>query len=45
MDEMWHIVVQIWKSNAIFRAYRLSDDYFVDVIEFIPIVIAKICLN
>lgn len=39
MNEMRHIVVQIWKSNTVFRSHWLSDDHLVDVIEFVPIIV------
>lgn len=37
MHKMWHIIVEIWERNTIFRAYGLSYNNFVDVIEFVPI--------
>lgn len=39
MHKMWHIIVQIWKSNAVFRANRLTNYDLVNVIEFVPIII------
>lgn len=40
MHKMWHIIVEIRERNTIFRAYRLSYDNFVDVIEFVPIFVS-----
>ena len=42
MHEIGHIVVQIWKGDAIFRPNRLANDNFVDVIKFIPIFVLRV---
>lgn len=42
MHKVWHIVVQVRKGNAVFRANWLPDNDFVNVIELVPILVPKI---
>lgn len=39
---MRHVVVQVRKSNPVFCSYWLPYNDFIDVVEFIPIFIARI---
>lgn len=41
MHKMWHIVVQIRKSNTIFSPNWLSYNDFVDIIKLIPVLIPE----
>ena len=41
MDELWHVVVQIRKSDSVFGPDWLSDDDLVDIIELIPVLVAE----
>ena len=40
MNKSGQIVVQIWKRNFIFGSNLLTDNDFVDIVEFVPIFIS-----
>lgn len=44
MHEERHVVVQVGKCNSVLGSHWLSDDDLVNVIEFIPIVIARVVI-
>lgn len=44
MNEQRHVIVQVWKSDSVFRSHRLSDNNLIDVIELVPIIVARVVI-
>ena len=42
VDEVGHIVVEVGESDAILCPERLANDNFVDIIEFVPILVLNV---
>ena len=46
MDKLWQVVVQVGEGNLVFCTDWLTNDNFVDVVKFIPVIILnKICIK
>lgn len=44
MNEQRHVIIQVWKSDSVFRSHRLSDNNLIDVIELVPIFVALVVI-